>query len=336
MFSPSGSRDVALSSLCVTVPSILNIPMSASFAEREPADYRALTWLPEDRYVVGTRSGELLLFKKEELVTVISGLAAPSAPLAALKSSLGVVGGSGGASLDAGINVLLSCTRGFYCATDSGVVKLFEPVSGSGGSLYSETKSHKLPVTDVVPAVVHMALSPSEEFLAVGTSTNNILQLNLTQADVKGDVSFAPVGVWSHSPMMGTHIGTYTPLKSAVCAITGLDVCVRKPLLVTCGIDCSVRLWNYSLKVQELSKTFPDEPHSVAIHPSGFHVVVGFTDKLRFMNVLMDDLRVIKELSVKACKEVRFSNGGSMFAVASGNLIVVYGTYTCEPVVALR
>ncbi len=69
---------------------------------------------------------------------------------------------------------------------------------------------------------------------------------------------------------------------------------------------------------------------------AGLHAVIGFSDKLRVMNVLMDDLRPLKEIPIKASKETRFSNGGSMFAVASGNLVFVYATYSCEPVSTLR
>jgi hypothetical protein len=54
------------------------------------------------------------------------------------------------------------------------------------------------------------------------------------------------------------------------------------------------------------------------------------------MNVLMDDLRPVKELAIKACRECRFSHGGALFAAASGSLINVYSTYTCELVASLR
>ena len=35
-------------------------------------------------------------------------------------------------------------------------------------------------------------------------------------------------------------------------AITGLDVCIRKPLVATCSLDHSVRVWNYEAKYDHL------------------------------------------------------------------------------------
>ena len=113
-------------------------------------------------------------------------------------------------------------------------------------------------------------------------------------------------------------------------AITGLDVCVRKPLIATCGIDNSVRVWNYEKNTLEVNEFFTEEPYSVAFHPSGFHVVVGFADKLRMMNVFATTIRHYKEIHIKACKEIRFCNGGHMFAAANGHEVQVFNFYTGE------
>ncbi|RQM17951.1 hypothetical protein B5M09_007464, partial [Aphanomyces astaci] len=79
-----------------------------------------------------------------------------------------------------------------------------------------------------------------------------------------------------------------------------------------------------------------EEALAVALHPSGLHVVVAFTDKLRMLNILMDDIRPYREFGVKACREVRFSHGGQYFAVANNNTIQVYGTYSGELMAVLR
>ena len=44
-------------------------------------------------------------------------------------------------------------------------------------------------------------------------------------------------------------------------------------------------------RTSELVKVFAEEAYSVALHPTGLSVLVGFADKLRMMVVLMDDLR---------------------------------------------
>ena len=113
-------------------------------------------------------------------------------------------------------------------------------------------------------------------------------------------------------------------------AITGLDVCIRKPLIVTCGIDNSVRIWNYEKNNLEVIEFFTEEPYSVAFHPSGFHVVVGFADKLRMMNVFATTIKHYKEIHIKGCKEIKFCNGGHMFAAANGHEVQVFNFYTGE------
>ena len=44
-------------------------------------------------------------------------------------------------------------------------------------------------------------------------------------------------------------------------------------------------------RVAELVKAYDDEITSVALHPGGLFVLVGFADKLRLMAILVDDFR---------------------------------------------
>lgn len=48
---------------------------------------------------------------------------------------------------------------------------------------------------------------------------------------------------------------------------------------------------------------------------------VGFEDKLRLMSIVLDDLRLVRELPVKACRDCCFSTGGQYFAAINGNTI---------------
>ena len=63
--------------------------------------------------------------------------------------------------------------------------------------------------------------------------------------------------------------------------------------------------WHSSL---ELYKEFAEEAYSIALHPSGLYVLVGFSDKLRLMNLLIDDIRTFKEFTIRGCREVSPTN----------------------------
>lgn len=124
--------------------------------------------------------------------------------------------------------------------------------------------------------------------------------------------------------------------------IEGLDVCIKKNLIATCGQDKTVKIWSYSPSMGfslEINQEFRDENStknegeeaiSVAFHPSGFHIVVGFAEKIRMMNLFDDSLKEYKSLPIKSCREITFSNGGHLFACMNGQNIHVFKFYTAE------
>lgn len=86
----------------------------------------------------------------------------------------------------------------------------------------------------------------------------------------------------------------------------------------------------------ELSQYFSDEAHCIDLHPSGLQVVVGFTDKLRLMNLLVDTIRAVKEFPIRSCSVCKFSHGGDVFAAVQGNVVQLYSTYTFKNVGSLK
>eukprot|EP00742_Colponemidia_sp_Colp-10_P003011 GILJ01003213.1.p1 GENE.GILJ01003213.1~~GILJ01003213.1.p1 ORF type:complete len:1307 (+),score=279.75 GILJ01003213.1:41-3922(+) len=266
--------------------------------KREPQNYLCHTWLSDDRLIVGTDSGDLLLFDNGGEFRMV------------LQSSP-----SDGSAIDS----LVSYSKGFLCGGDDGVLHLYER-SEDPREVYKWTKTFKIDGQQG-SKIKNMAVSPSEDYLCSTLDSNQIYVLGLSNTDIM-----------KAEEMQFEYLST--PFHSQ--AVTGLDVCIRKPLVITCGLDKQVIVWNYLDKSVELQKTFNEEAYSVAFHPSGFHVLVGFSDKLRLMNLLMDDIRQFKEFPIKACREVRFSNGGQLFAAVNGNTIQIFSTYTCENVTNLR
>lgn len=113
--------------------------------------------------------------------------------------------------------------------------------------------------------------------------------------------------------------------------ITGLDVCVRKQLVVTCSKDKTVHIWNYDTCQQEITHTFNDACLSVAFHPSGLHLLVATQDKVNMCNILSNQLNNFHQLQIQKCGEIKFAHGGHLFAcVYDTKKIHVYNWYTAD------
>lgn len=283
------------------VPSLLG--------SREPQDMLCHAWMLNEKLVVGTDTGELLVLAIDDdagtMREVLRNIA--SAPA------------------DGPVHCLIPYSKGFVCGCGQGMVRLYEQSEWHEEHYKLSRTFH---VVGHEAEVVSMAVSPREDrTLVCGLSNNQLMSFPLCNADLlkEEEMNFTFLTSSFHERLPGGQG-----------AITGMDVCVRKPLVVTCGSDRTVRVWNYLDKTTELVRAFPEEVHSVAFHPSGLHMLVGFSDKLRLMNVLIDDIRVVKELPVKSCRECCFSNGGHLFAAVNGNSIQVFSTYTCEQVSLLR
>ena len=124
------------------------------------------------------------------------------------------------------------------------------------------------------------------------------------------------------------------PFHSA--GVRGLDICIRKPLIVTGSDDHTIRVWNYRSFGMELAKMFQEEIHSVAIHPDGLYIAVGFMDKIRLLNLLIDDMRLFQEFPVRESKVCLFSHGGHFLVAAVSDLIHVYNTISFKLIHLLK
>eukprot|EP00198_Chlamydomonas_reinhardtii_P011942 XP_001701279.1 flagellar associated protein [Chlamydomonas reinhardtii] len=208
-------------------------------------------------------------------------------------------------------------SKGFVVGQDGGVVTIFER---DEKEFYRRARAFT--IEGNACKVLNLAISPNEEHLVASLENNQAFTLLLSNQEImkQDEMNFEVLGTPNHAG-----------------PITGLDVCVRKALIASCcSTDRSVRLWNWADRTCELYRTFADEIFSIAIHPTGLQVLVGFADKLRLMAVLMEDLKVVKELGIKGCRECCFSTGGQYFAAVNGTTISIYNTYTCENVGNLR
>ena len=308
---------------------------AAATVRPEARNYTCHCWV-EERVLVGTDTGDILLYENAEF-------------LGALESSP-----SDGKSIDC----LAPFSRGFVAGSDEGVLYVFEC---DEREYYRLTRSFQIDNNYV--RIKSITVAPGEEKIACTLENNQSFVLSLglglglglssgaggnganaaTPSVVAALNGTAPLTANAAGGAGAAGAGTAVDLfrsddvrfeqLTSPChfqAVLGLDVCARKPLLLTCGLDRSVRVWNYLSRTLQVLQFFSEQPLSVAFHPSGLQLVVGFADCVRVFALLLDELRCIKELPVKACRELRFAHGGHYLAVANGAAVHIYATFSCE------
>uniref|UniRef100_A0A8C2YJP5 Cilia and flagella associated protein 57 n=1 Tax=Chinchilla lanigera TaxID=34839 RepID=A0A8C2YJP5_CHILA len=315
----------------------------------EPQNYLAHAWLSEDKIIIGTDTGKLFLFEsgdqRWETNIMVKEPTNGSKSLDVIRESESLVEFPPASSPLPSYEHMVTSTsqtdhqamprvfaiaaysKGFACSAGPGRVLLFEKIEEK--DIYRESREIRIPVdpqsNDPSQSdkqdVLCMCFSPSEETLVASTSKNQLYTITMSLTEIsKGEAAHFEYLLY--------------PLHSA--SITGLATCIRKPLIATCSLDRSIRIWNYESNTLELFKEYQEEAYTISLHPSGHYIVVGFADKLRLMNLLIDDIRPFKEYSVRGCRECSFSNGGHLFAAVNGNVIHIFTTTNLENITNLK
>uniref|UniRef100_A0A4W5P762 Cilia and flagella associated protein 57 n=1 Tax=Hucho hucho TaxID=62062 RepID=A0A4W5P762_9TELE len=296
----------------------------STFHKQETHNFLSHAWMSEERVIAGTEAGRLMVFESGDLRWDMS---------VTTKTTMSQDPDSAEGNDEVTppqlprVTVITAYSKGFACSAGPGTVCLFERTDDKDN--YRKTREIRIPPDQCShepshaeqQQIVSLVISPSEETVVTSTDRGQLYSITLSSAEMsKGEqVQFEFL---SHS----FHSGS----------ITGLSICIRKPIIATCSLDQSVRIWNVETNTLELYKEFQEEAFSIALHPFGLFVMVGFSDKLRLMNLLIDDVRTFKEFTVRGCRECAFSHGGHLFAAVNGNVIHIYSTTTFENVLNLK
>uniref|UniRef100_A0A8C3R6X7 Cilia and flagella associated protein 57 n=1 Tax=Cyanoderma ruficeps TaxID=181631 RepID=A0A8C3R6X7_9PASS len=301
----------------------------------EPENYLCHAWLSEEEVICGTDTGKLSLFETGELhwekrifdlcFFIFKSLSFPNC-ISGVSSGLAFEDSGLQQHSVPQISAVAAYSKGFACSPSPGVVLLFEKTMEK--EIYKESQEVWLPqdLFSTEPKksgrqdITCICFSPSEETMVVSTSKNQLYMFTMFSTKLIRKTSyFAYMNFPLHSN-----------------SITGLDMCTWKPILATCSLDRSVRIWNYKRNTLELCKEYQEEAYTVSLHPTGLFCLVGFADKLRFISLLYEDMNVFKEFAVKKCRECSFSNGGHLFGAVNGNVIQIYSSITFENVTNLK
>ncbi|KAL6489815.1 hypothetical protein MHYP_G00001600 [Metynnis hypsauchen] len=301
--------------------------LKQSNSVKETQNILSHAWMSEERVIAGTETGRLLVFESGDLRWEMSATSKVSTQEAERRTEKKSEDAPSVPTSLPRVTAITAYSKGFACSAGPGTVCIFEKTEEKDN--YRRTREIKIPPDPCSnepsqaeqQEITTLCISPSEETLATSTDRGQLYHITLSSAEMsKGEQ--AQFEFLSHS------------FHSSV--ITGLSICMRKPLIATCSLDHSVRIWNFETNALELYKEFQEESYSVALHPSGLFILVGFSDKIRLMNLLTDDIRTFKEFTVRGCRECAFSHGGHMFAAVNGNVIHIYSTTTFNSILNLK
>lgn len=296
-------------------------PVTLSF-RRESSNFISHCWLEEDeKLVIGTEAGEILLLENLEFRAIVypSGNEAPEE----IRPILGIV----------------ATSRGFAIGTTSGELRFFERNPNMKDHFQMED-SFQIPAESAGPAgiasppgglcITGLALG-SDDSIICSTNTQQLLTFSMSQLKaIKDGVASAGTGV--EFLMTSFH----SPNERGEAAITGIDVAMWKPLVVTCGLDRTVRLWNTHDRRLELMRELDDEPVCLSVHPSGMYVTVGFASKISLFSVLIDSLELTGTIVCRNCTVLKYSTGGQFLASVNGSNIQVYNPFSGSLICCLR
>ncbi|XP_022601312.1 cilia- and flagella-associated protein 57 [Seriola dumerili] len=300
----------------------------SSFPKVEAINFLCHNWMTAERVIAGTDTGRLLVFESGDLRREIKTASKAAQEKSDRQAETRKIKDTDmeEAPTVSRITAILSYSKGFVCSMGPGTVCLFEKTEEDS---YRKSREIQIPPDKYSNEVTRaecqeidtMCISPAEETLAISTDQGQLYSLSLSSVDINKE-----------EPLYFEFLSQSFHSKS----ITGLSICLRKPLAATSSLDHSVRIWNYETKVLELYKEFQEEAYSVALHPTGLFILVGFSDKLRLMNLVIDDIRFFKEFTVRGCRECAFSHGGHLFAAVNGNVIHIYSVTSFENILNLK
>ncbi|XP_030754252.1 cilia- and flagella-associated protein 57 isoform X2 [Sitophilus oryzae] len=297
--------------------------------------YTSCCWLSQDRIIVGSSRGKILILETGEIRAIfhaadmpiinmkIKEELDPSSETTMKTNSSDSMRYNDDEEENYEIRSIVNFPRGFAFGFMNGKIHLYERESPHkfrkrcvfkipDKTVYREYDTGPREVKNTVCSI---KVNEAQDRLIATCNEAQIYQVRLWLQQDSSTTSEILMEEYGH-PL---HLG----------AIGGMSICRWKPLCITAGVkDRSLKIWNYETDDLELVQNFEDDIYSVALHPTGLYCVVGFSDKLRYMTIMIDDVITSKEFGIRNCKLSEFSSLGHLFAATNGNVIQVYSSIT--------
>ncbi|XP_055686721.1 cilia- and flagella-associated protein 57 [Lutzomyia longipalpis] len=288
----------------------------------------SLAWISGEILLAGTAEGDLLLVENGDLKITFDATEVTCLDLTRIADDEGEDGRKEvmsmmtrrkpsigeGKKANREVICLTHFTTGF-CYAIHNVVHVFEKESNYK---FQKKTIITIPVTLYAAElykIANLAINQDQDTLMVSCAHSQIYigSLFVPQSVTVNSLEFRTLGQPLH-----------------IARIISLAVCMWKPIVVTISTDKTVRVWNYATGKVELVKKYLVNITVIALHPSGIFLALGFSDHLRIMEILLDDLKGIKEFNFPKCRVAVFSHRGHMLALSYDNTIQIVSVFSFD------
>lgn len=209
------------------------------------------------------------------------------------------------------ISAIEAFETGFMLGLDSGVVVIFKKTDDH----YMYMKMNEIRLED--SGVSWFTFSPHQELAVISLANSQLYKIHIEMAQIEAPNEEVRCDRLADSYHSG--------------AITGLDLSMNKPVVVTSSHDNSLRIWNYLDHGVEVVRFFEEPASSIAIHPNGLYLLAAFPSGIQLMAIMLDDVKTFWEsASFRDCGSCTFARGGHKFAATWNTSVIVFDTWTFE------
>lgn len=195
--------------------------------------YSCHTWMTDGRLIVCTEVGEIIILEDDgEFVAYL-----PDSPISEDQFK---------------IEAITPMQRGGFLVAGNGRIYIYEKLDDPRApykqaceplDIVLDSKENSIG-SNSGQLVKSMCLSQTDDYIYFITESRQILKVDVPLYD----------GAETKNRFEHVHCNFHSK------EITGLDICIRKQLVVTCSKDKSVKIWNYVTKNLELSTVLQEDP----------------------------------------------------------------------------
>ncbi|XP_047106932.1 cilia- and flagella-associated protein 57-like [Schistocerca piceifrons] len=298
------------------------------YAMTEYVPFTCASWVTFDRLVCGTKDGRLIIFESGDLKYIYDMAETSLIDTKSFEELPPLTRPETETEEDVRnteIREIVSGAKGFAYNYGESAVHFFERLSAHA---YSKRNVFNIPCPEIaerepgINCIQNLSMNNDGDYLVATTRYSQIYFAFLMGPTIaqQPEIEFDLLGESLHHG-----------------EINGLSTCRWKPIFITCGkADRTVRIWNYEEQKLTISVQYQEDVYCVALHPTGLYATIGFSHKIRYVKVLIDDLESMRAFPIRSCVECAFSCNGHLFAAVNGNIIQIYSCITFQNVYTLK